>query len=190
MCLRRAQSGATDSRLCPCPMPSPVRQVQRKLSLALLLMATKNTLQPGLISHIVPLQLSLSHIAIPQAAMKDSYPQAVPLCQQYRSKAEKIGRNVEYWLQWPRKEVISNSVAIKLCSRNSAIFQICSFSKPATFLGCFLLCLISLDMVSSSILQRNYITEQFSDVGQTDCYQGMLPKYHQELSRIHYQQGE
>lgn len=135
-----------------------VRKAQRRFSLALLAVVTKHQ-QPGLVrSHCALVALPAPHFCSPscdaeaEEPQHNSHTQAVPLCPQNCSRAEEIRRDTEIWLLWPRKEGISNSIPVELCSRNSAKFQICSFSEHATFLGCFWLCLISLDTVSSSVL--------------------------------------
>lgn len=144
MRLRMAPTRDLLSKLWRCSTPSTVRKAQRKLSLALLYVATKIIQQPGLAStHCALVALPATHICFPSCdeeakeSQQSSYTQAAPLCPRYRSRAEKIRRDTEIWLSWARKEGIGNSFPIELCSRNSAKFQICSFSEPATFLGCF-----------------------------------------------------
>lgn len=128
------------SMFCLCCI---VKKAQRRFPLALLVVVTKNQ-QPGLVrSHCALAALPAPHFCSPsyeeeaEEPQHNSYTQAVPLCPQYCSRAEEIRGDTEIWLLWPRKEGISNSIPIELCSRNSAKFQICSFSEHATFLGCF-----------------------------------------------------
>lgn len=120
----------TFSKFCLCCIPRTVRKAQRRLSLTLLLVVvTKNTQEPGLVRTCCALAaLPATHFCSPSCdeeakeAQHNSYTQAVPLCPQCCSRAEKIRRDTEIWLWWTRKGGVSNSIPTELRSRNSAKF--------------------------------------------------------------------